>query len=257
VGAVTAAVKLPTTAGEVAALAELRTARRVVEVAANLLASLDYTRAGARLPAGARVQVSRLRHAVKLAIHPTTTTATLPAVAPAPASAAGEVARAVGRWAATQPWAQLDPGPLGWVYLLCFRDPHSGEHQPYRGRGAGGQYAGHYIGWTDDLVRRVTREHANPNWTGRGRLVRVALAAGLRFELAWVEYPATRGRERRIKNQGSAYRRCPLCRGTGAPLDPTAVMAMQAGGPDADPGGRARRAIPPDPDQLAPRRELP
>jgi hypothetical protein len=240
--AVTAAVKLPTAAVEVAALAELRTARRVVEVAASLLASLDYTGATARLPVGARVQVSRLRHAVKLAIRPTTTTATLPAVAPAPAPAAADVARAVGRWAATQPWAQLDPGPVGWVYLLCFRDPATGEHQPYRGRGAGGQYAGHYIGWTDDLVRRVTREHANPNWTGRGRLVRVALAAGLTFELAWVEYPATRSRERRIKNQGSAYRRCPLCRGIGTPLDPAVVMAAALattpGGCGGSGGGR-------------------
>jgi len=68
-------------------------------------------------------------------------------------------------------------------------------------------------------------EHRNPNWTGRGRLVRVALAAGLTFELAWVEYPATRSRERRIKNQGSADWRCPLCRGTGGPLDALAVMS--------------------------------
>jgi len=56
-------------------------------------------------------------------------------------------------------------------------------------------------------------------------LVQVALAAGLTFELAWLEYPATRGRERRLKNQGSAYRRCPLCRGTGGPLDPVAAVA--------------------------------
>ena len=64
-----------------------------------------------------------------------------------------------------------------------------------------------------------------PAWTGAGRLVQVALAAGLSFELAWLEYPATRGRERRLKNQGSAYRRCPLCRGTGGPLDPAAAVA--------------------------------
>ena len=79
-----------------------------------------------------------------------------------------------------------------------------------------------------DLIRRITREHRNPRWTGAGRLVQVALAAGLTFELAWLEYPATRGRERRLKNQGSAYRRCPLCRGTGGPLDPAgAVAAVQ------------------------------
>ena len=79
--------------------------------------------------------------------------------------------------------------------------------------------------WTDDLVRRITHEHRNPRWRGAGRLVQVAQAAGLTFELAWLEYPATRGRERRLKNQGSAYRRCPLCRGTGGPLDPAAAVA--------------------------------
>jgi hypothetical protein len=78
--------------------------------------------------------------------------------------------------------------------------------------------------WTDDLVRRIN-QHRNPRWRGAGRLVQVALAAGLSFELAWCEYPATRGRERRLKNQGSAYRRCPLCRGTGGPLDPVAAVA--------------------------------
>jgi hypothetical protein len=78
--------------------------------------------------------------------------------------------------------------------------------------------------WTDDLIRRIN-QHRNPRWRGAGRLVQVALAAGLTFELAWCEYPATRGRERRLKNQGSAYRRCPLCRGTGGPLDPVAAVA--------------------------------
>jgi hypothetical protein len=83
--------------------------------------------------------------------------------------------------------------------------------------------------WTDDLVRRITKERRNPRWRGPGRLVQVALEAGLTFELAWLEYPATLGRERRLKNQGSAYRRCPLCRGTGGPLDPVAaVAAIQA-----------------------------
>jgi hypothetical protein len=126
-------------------------------------------------------------------------------------------------WSAAQPWTQ--PGPVGWVYLLCFRDPATGQHRPLRGNGCRGQYAGHYWGWTDDLVRRINREHRNPRWRGAGRLVQVALAAGLTFELAWLEYPATLGRERRLKNQGSAYRRCPLCRGTGGPLDPAAAVA--------------------------------
>jgi hypothetical protein len=86
--------------------------------------------------------------------------------------------------------------------------------------------------WTQDLIRRIN-QHRNPRWRGPGRLVQVALEVGLSFELAWLEYPATRGRERRLKNQGSAYRRCPLCRGTGSPLDPIAAVAavqQQLGG---------------------------
>jgi predicted GIY-YIG superfamily endonuclease len=131
-------------------------------------------------------------------------------------------AQALRAWITAQPWAQL--GPQGWVYLLCFRDPATGQHRPLQGQGCRGQYAGHYWGWTQDLIRRI-HQHRNPSWTGAGRLVQVALAAGLTFELAWLEYPANRGRERRIKNQGSAYRRCPLCRGTGGPLDPAAAVA--------------------------------
>jgi predicted GIY-YIG superfamily endonuclease len=145
---------------------------------------------------------------------------------PMPPSSAAQgldpAAAALRAWIAAQPWTQ--PGPVGWVYLLCFRDPTTGQHRPLVGNGCRGQYAGHYWGWTDDLERRIA-QHRNPRWRGAGRLVQVALEAGLTFELAWLEYPATRGRERRLKNQGSAYRRCPLCRGTGGPLDPAAAVA--------------------------------
>ena len=79
--------------------------------------------------------------------------------------------------------------------------------------------------WAVSCMACRIAEHRNPRWHGAGRLVQVALEAGLTFELAWLEYPATRGRERRLKNQGSAYRRCPLCRGTGGPLDPAAAVA--------------------------------
>ena len=201
---------------------------QVASVASGLLLLLDAHRLTGRLPLDIQVQVSRLRHAVKLAIQ--AQAASQPGVASPPASGELDAGAALRSWIAAQPWAQ--PGPKGWVYLLCFRDPATGQHRPLQGQGCRGQYAGHYWGWTQDLVRRI-RQHRNPAWTGAGRLVQVALEAGLSFELAWLEYPATRGRERRLKNQGSAYRRCPLCRGTGGPLDPIAAVAavqQQLGG---------------------------
>ena len=195
---------------------------RLAQVASGLLMLMDAHRLTGRLPLDVQVQASRLRHAVKLAIQ--AEAAHLPRLAPPPPPVAGPdpAGAALRAWITTQPWTQ--PGPVGWVYLLCFRDPATGQHRPLQGNGCRGQYAGHYWGWTDDLIRRIT-QHRNPRWHGAGRLVQVALAAGLTFELAWLEYPATRGRERRLKNQGSAYRRCPLCRGTGGPLDPVAAVA--------------------------------
>jgi hypothetical protein len=195
---------------------------RLVELASGLLMLLDAYRLTGRLPIDVQVQASRLRHAVKLAVQAEAArTNGLPLSPPAPA-ASRDQATALRAWIATQPWVQ--PGPQGWVYLLCFRDPATGQHAPLQGNGVRGQYAGHYWGWTNNLERRIS-QHRNPRWTGAGRLVQVALGAGLTFELAWLEYPATRGRERRLKNQGSAYRRCPLCRGTGGPLDPAAAVA--------------------------------
>jgi hypothetical protein len=222
---VTAAAPTPEFAA--AAMADGRAVGRVVELASGLLMLLDEHGITGRLPLDARGQTSRLRHAVKLAVQ---TTTPAPSSRP-PALGSPDPAAELRAWIAAQAWA-AEAGPVGWVYLLCFRDPATGEHRPLRGNGCRGQYAGHYWGWTDDLVRRITREHRNATWKGPGRLVQVALAAGLTFELAWLEYPATRGRERRLKNQGLAYRRCPLCRGTGGPLDPTAAatVVLQAGG---------------------------
>jgi hypothetical protein len=209
---------------------------RLVELASGLLMQLDAHRLTGRLPLEIQVQASRLRHAVKVVVQAEAArTATRP---PPPAVASQDQAAALRTWIAAQPWVQ--PGPVGWVYLLCFRDPATGQHAPLVGNGCRGQYAGHYWGWTDNLIRRINHEHRNPRWHGAGRLVQVALAAGLTFELAWCEYPATRGRERRLKNQGSAYRRCPLCRGTGGPLDPAqAVAAIQSSPlPQPPPAGR-------------------
>jgi hypothetical protein len=209
---------------------------RLAQVASGLLLLLDADRITGRLPLEVQVQASRLRHAVKLVIQ--AEAARSPTPAPTPSAAMDPAGVALRAWIAAQPWAQ--PGPVGWVYLLCFRDPATGQHAPLRGNGCRGQYAGHYWGWTDDLIRRIS-QHRNPRWRGAGRLVQVALEAGLSFELAWLEYPATRGRERRLKNQGSAYRRCPLCRGTGGPLDPTAAVAAVQPSPLPQPRSAKRR----------------
>jgi hypothetical protein len=210
---------------------------RLVELASGLLLLLDAYRLTGRLPLDVQVQTGRLRHAVKLAVQAEAARTAIRPPTPSPAASRDQAA-ALQAWIAAQPWVQ--PGPVGWVYLLCFRDPTTSEHRPLQGNGCRGQYAGHYWGWTEDLIRRITREHRNPRWHGAGRLVQVALAAGLSFELAWLEYPATRGRERRLKNQGSAYRRCPLCRGTGGPLDPAAAVAavQRSPLPAPRPGGR-------------------
>jgi hypothetical protein len=218
---VTAAPQLEPRPVDRSPTAGLRAELQVASVASGLLLLLDAHRLTGRLPLEVQVQVGRLRHAVKLAIQAQAAAARRQGAA-APAPLAVDPAAELRAWIAAQPWAQ--PGPKGWVYLLCFRDPATGEHRPLQGQGCRGQYAGHYWGWTQDLVRRISQHH-NPTWTGAGRLVQVALEAGLSFELAWCEYPATRGRERRLKNQGSAYRRCPLCRGTGGPLNPAAAVA--------------------------------
>jgi hypothetical protein len=217
---VTAAPELEHKLDDRSPAAGLRAELQLASVASGLLLLLDAHRLTGRLPFEVQVQVGRLRHAVKLAIQAQAVSRSgVASMAPADV----DPSAALRAWIAAQPWAQ--PGPEGWVYLLCFRDRATGHHRPLQGQGCRGQYAGHYWGWTDDLVRRIS-QHRNPTWTGAGRLVQVALAAGLSFELAWLEYPATRGRERRLKNQGSAYRRCPLCRGTGGPLDPAAAVAV-------------------------------
>jgi predicted GIY-YIG superfamily endonuclease len=80
----------------------------------------------------------------------------------------------------------------GTVYLLHF-------DQPYR-------HATHYTGWSEDLPARLA-EHA----AGRGaRLIAVIQSAGIGWKLART-WSGTRAFERRLKRQGGASRRCPLC----------------------------------------------
>jgi predicted GIY-YIG superfamily endonuclease len=83
-------------------------------------------------------------------------------------------------------------GEIGTVYLIHFDRRY--------------KHAGHYLGWAKDLAARLA-EHAR----GQGaRLMAVIKAAGIDWRLArtWV---GTRARERQLKRQGGASRRCPLC----------------------------------------------
>lgn len=86
------------------------------------------------------------------------------------------------------------PAPLiGTVYLLHFDAPLG--------------HAKHYTGWSANLTARLA-EHA----AGHGaRLTEVVTAAGIGWTLARTWPNATRTDERRLKNQGGAARRCPLC----------------------------------------------
>jgi predicted GIY-YIG superfamily endonuclease len=81
----------------------------------------------------------------------------------------------------------------GTVYLLHFT-------QPYK-------HAAHYLGFTTDLVGRLT-DHA----AGQGaRLTRVVKDAGIGWSLTRVWAEVTRSDERRLKNQHGAGRFCPAC----------------------------------------------
>jgi hypothetical protein len=98
------------------------------------------------------------------------------------------------------PTASSGRHPLGTVYLLHF-------DQRY-------EHAGHYTGFAESsgaegsgLLKRLG-EHA----TGRGaRLVEVITQAGISFRLARTWPSVTRARERQLKQQGGASRRCPIC----------------------------------------------
>jgi hypothetical protein len=80
----------------------------------------------------------------------------------------------------------------GVVYLLHFTRPY--------------QHARHYLGTTTDLAGRLAQHEL-----GLGaRLLQVGLAAGIEWRLARL-WPGGRGRERALKAQGGASRRCPLC----------------------------------------------
>jgi predicted GIY-YIG superfamily endonuclease len=85
------------------------------------------------------------------------------------------------------------PSPIGLVYLVHFTEPY--------------RHARHYTGWTADLDSRLAAHQA-----GRGaRLLQVITQAGIGWTLART-WQGTRERERQLKRQGGASRRCPICR---------------------------------------------
>ncbi len=98
------------------------------------------------------------------------------------------------------------------VYLLHLNQPLS------RGISSTGTTleAGHYIGYTDDLVRRIM-EHAE----GRGaRFTQVCYERGIDFALARTWDGAGRYVERRLKKYKKSPRLCPIC-------DPGALERMK------------------------------
>jgi hypothetical protein len=99
---------------------------------------------------------------------------------------------------------------IGTVYLLHFTVPYVAVQHP----GKKLQIAKHYLGWSEDLVSRLTA-HQKGNGA---RLVQVVMAAGSDWELARVWENTDRHHERRLKNRGGRTRLCPICLGTGTPI---------------------------------------
>jgi hypothetical protein len=117
---------------------------------------------------------------------------------------------------------QRNGGLVGLVYLAHFDQPIGDTTNP---RG----YAQHYTGWTLNLPVRLD-QHA----TGKGaRLMQVIAEQGIGWQITRV-WIGTRARERSLKRQGGAARRCPVCRlaaaGAALPTDDRSVLdALELG----------------------------
>lgn len=103
---------------------------------------------------------------------------------------------------------------LGTVYLLHF----SRLYIPYPDAPPH-CCAGHYTGFAEGGPRGLARRLAkHGTWEG-ANLMLVITRAGIGWQLARTWY-GTRDTERRLKNQGGAARRCPLCGVTPRPGGP-------------------------------------
>lgn len=93
----------------------------------------------------------------------------------------------------------------GLVYLLHFSDPY----MPYPGAPACA-CARHYTGFAAGGPQQLKRRLAKHGTASGARLMLAVKEAGIDWKLARV-WVGDRGLERRLKVQGGASRRCPLC----------------------------------------------
>lgn len=75
------------------------------------------------------------------------------------------------------------------------------------------RHAGHYLGYANDVQRRVQVHMACG--AKSSPLIRAALAAGSTVTLARTWPGGERTLERRLKNAGGLSRHCPICRLSG------------------------------------------
>lgn len=93
------------------------------------------------------------------------------------------------------PAPEAADGVIGTIYLLHFSSPV--------------RHARHYLGWTQDLDRRV-EDHRS----GQGSpLVAAAVAAGAEVTVARTWTGVDRNFERRLKNRKEGPALCPVCSG--------------------------------------------
>jgi hypothetical protein len=99
----------------------------------------------------------------------------------------------------------MTAGLEGLVYLLHFKEPYV----PYPDAQACA-CAGHYTGFAAGGPLALKRRLAKHGTAAGARLMLAVARAGIDWELART-WPGTRRLERRLKIQGGAARRCPLC----------------------------------------------
>jgi len=109
-----------------------------------------------------------------------------------------------GSWT-REPCGMSGPA-IGLVYLLHFDQ----LYVPYPDAPAG-SCAGHYTGFAYGGPRGLSRRLAKHGTSEGARLMLAIARAGIGWQLARTWWPGTRDLERRLKVQGGAARRCPLC----------------------------------------------